>query len=150
MKTIIVDSETAMIDLGKKLGANLLPGDLLFLFGDLGAGKTTLTKGIAQGLGIDEVVTSPTFQLKKTYIGEYTLNHLDLYRLRSLFELDIIEPDELIEEGITIVEWGKMLLDKLQTDYLEVKIELLESGSRQVILIPRGARYQKLVAEIAI
>lgn len=150
METIICKSENHLIEIGKFLGERLKTGDLLFLFGDLGAGKTTLTKGIALGMGIDDVVTSPTFQLKKSYQGRYTLNHLDLYRIRSLFELEIIEPDELVEEGVTVVEWGKLLLDRLHTNYLEIRIEVdPESLDRKVTLIAHGERYQQISEGIA-
>jgi len=139
-----------MIRLGERLGNKLRTGDLLFLFGDLGAGKTTLTKGIAAGLGVEEPVTSPTFQLKKTYYGEnIVLNHLDLYRLESPMELEILEPDALLDEGVTVVEWGKLLKDRLQTDCLEIRITLeTETGGRKVTMIPFGDRYCRLLEEL--
>lgn len=149
MQTIMIQSEQEMIKLGIVLGEQLKAGDLLFLFGDLGAGKTTFTKGIAIGMGVGEMVNSPTFQLKKTYHGRETLNHLDLYRLNSLIELEIIEPDELVEDGVTVVEWGKLLLERLQTDYLEVRFEVdSESNSRSICFRPYGDRYRHLVEEL--
>lgn len=148
MKIFMIESAKQLINLGESLGKLMEPGDLLFLFGELGAGKTTLTKGIAKGLGVADPITSPTFQLKKTYQGRTVFNHLDLYRLRSLLELDIIEPDELVEEGVTVVEWGRLLLDKLQPDFLEIQIDIgADPLKREVIFKPHGLRYRKLLEE---
>jgi tRNA threonylcarbamoyladenosine biosynthesis protein TsaE len=106
MKVLEIRSEHEMLQLGSYIGERLKTGDLLFLSGDLGAGKTTLTKGIAKSLAINQEITSPTFQLKKSYQGRCLLNHLDLYRLQNEAELDILEPEELTEIGITVIEWG--------------------------------------------
>ena len=84
MKELQIRSEQAMIELGELLGKRVVPGDLLFLSGDLGAGKTTLVKGIAKGMGISATITSPTFQLIKTYYGKYRLNHLDLTAIATI------------------------------------------------------------------
>jgi tRNA threonylcarbamoyladenosine biosynthesis protein TsaE len=141
-----INSESEMIRLGELLGLQSGPGDLLFLFGDLGAGKTTLTKGIARGLEVGEVVSSPTFQLVKRYQGRYTLNHLDLYRLNHPEELDVFEPEAMVEEGVTVVEWGSLLLDRLQQDHLEVEIRYHSGGrGRTVLLKAFGSRYQQWV-----
>ena len=144
-----VATESEMIRLGELLGARLQPGNLLFLFGDLGAGKTTLTKGIAQGLGIVEPITSPTFQLVKTYSGRYTLNHLDLYRLEDPVELQVLDPAALVEEGVTVVEWGELLLKWLQPEYLEVVIHLQPGQHcRQVVLRAQGGIYERVIEGI--
>lgn len=144
-----VTTESEMIRLGELLGARLQPGNLLFLFGDLGAGKTTLTKGIAQGLGIVEPITSPTFQLVKTYSGRYTLNHLDLYRLEEPDELKVLDPASLVEEGVTVVEWGELLLKWLQPEYLEVIIHLQPGQHcRQVIFRAQGEIYERVIEGI--
>jgi tRNA threonylcarbamoyladenosine biosynthesis protein TsaE len=147
MQTVImVQSEAAMLLLGEFLGRQAQPGDLLFLFGDLGAGKTTLTKGIARGLAITDPVTSPTFQLVKSYQGSQCLNHLDLYRLKSLAELDVFDPEALVEEGITVVEWGTLLLERLQPEYLEVALQQIPGELiRQVSITPHGGRYHRFV-----
>jgi tRNA threonylcarbamoyladenosine biosynthesis protein TsaE len=150
MQTMIrVQSEAAMLRLGEILGRQAQPGDLLFLFGDLGAGKTTLTQGIARGLGIAEPVTSPTFQLVKSYQGELCLNHLDLYRLKNREELEVFDPEALVEEGVTVVEWGALLLERLQPDYLEVKLHRMPGElSRQAEVIPHGERYLRFVEAV--
>jgi tRNA threonylcarbamoyladenosine biosynthesis protein TsaE len=133
-----------MLRLGEILGRLARPGDLLFLFGALGAGKTTLTKGIARGLAVADLVTSPTFQLAKRYQGRLCLNHLDLYRLQSPAELDVFEPEALMEEGVTVVEWGNLLLERLQPEYLEVALRQ-EAGQliRQAVIAPHGERYRR-------
>lgn len=146
---INVESEFEMISLGELLGRQLQPGNLLFLFGDLGVGKTTLTKGIARGLGIEEPITSPTFQLIKSYQGRCPFNHLDLYRLQNSAELSVLDPEELVEEGVTVVEWGKLLLERLQPEYLEVEIaQRPGSLKREVRLRSQGAWYDRLLEGI--
>lgn len=148
MRTLVIDSEEEMLRLGKLLGKHAGPGDFFFLSGDLGVGKTTLTKGIGLGLEVDEAITSPTFQLKKSYQGRYLLNHLDLYRLKNESELDILEPGEL-EEGVTVVEWGDLLLKWLHHDYLEVKIEFTpDYPKRKIIITPHGRRYLRFIEEV--
>jgi tRNA threonylcarbamoyladenosine biosynthesis protein TsaE len=149
MKQIRIRSEQAMIELGKLFGERIMPGDLLFLSGDLGAGKTTLVKGIAKGMGINATITSPTFQLIKTYYGKYRLNHLDLYRLNNEAETEILEPDELVAEGIAVIEWGDFLKGRFFDEYLEIRIEYDEAiDTRKVTLRPIGLRYQQMVKEI--
>ncbi len=149
MKMWSVDSEQAMTELGERLGERLRPGDLLFLSGDLGAGKTTLTQGIARGLGVTAAVTSPTFQLRKTYSGRWPLNHLDLYRLEKPEELEVLEPDELIEAGVTVVEWGDLLKRLFPHQHLEIAIEYGPGeGQRLVTFRPDGRRFEALVEEL--
>lgn len=150
MKELLIRSEQAMIELGELLGKRVVPGDLLFLSGDLGAGKTTLVKGIAKGMGIGATVTSPTFQLIKTYHGKYRLNHLDLYRVNDVSETEILEPEELVADGVTVIEWGLFLKDSLFDEYLEIKIDYGEAiDIRKVTLRPVGLRYQQMVEELS-
>lgn len=150
MKELLIRSEQAMIELGELLGKRVVPGDLLFLSGDLGAGKTTLVKGIAKGMGIGATVTSPTFQLIKTYYGKYRLNHLDLYRVNDVSETEILEPEELVADGVTVIEWGLFLKDSLFDEYLEIKIDYGEAiDIRKVTLRPVGLRYQQMVEELS-
>jgi len=99
--------------LGEELAANLAPGDLLLLAGELGAGKTTFVRGLARGLGSSGAVQSPTFQLVRVYPGRIQLAHVDLYRLESGAELADLGLDDLLEQGIVAVEWG----DRLHLDY---------------------------------
>jgi tRNA threonylcarbamoyladenosine biosynthesis protein TsaE len=151
MKLLEIHSVYEMVHLGKCLGERLKTGDLLFLSGELGAGKTTLVKGIAEGLEIKDDITSPTFQIQKSYQGRFSLYHLDLYRLKNPSELDIIEPEEFIYNGITLVEWGDLLRDKLCQDYLEIMIEYTGNvNERTVSFYPNGIRYKSMIEGLTI
>ena len=101
--------------LGKELAKNLKPGDIILLFGDLGAGKTTLTQGLCIGLGINKqaYVSSPTFTLLNQYEGTHAINHIDLYRLDTIAQIEALGIEEnLFSEDISIIEWSeKLFLD---------------------------------------
>jgi tRNA threonylcarbamoyladenosine biosynthesis protein TsaE len=110
---------------GKRLGAVLRAGDLVVLTGDLGAGKTTLTQGIAEGLGVRGPVTSPTFVIARVHpslVGGPALVHVDAYRLGGLAELDDLDLDTSLEDSVTIVEWGHGLAEGLSEDRLEITL----------------------------
>ncbi|MCL6588744.1 MAG: tRNA (adenosine(37)-N6)-threonylcarbamoyltransferase complex ATPase subunit type 1 TsaE [Firmicutes bacterium] len=145
MENIVIYSECDMLNLGYLLGELAKPGDLLFLFGELGAGKTTLTKGIAQGMGVSDLITSPTFQIQKNYQGRYPLCHLDLYRLQNPAELDVLDLDEILDQGVAVVEWGGLLRRRLQSSHLEIKIDFIPPNinARSVSIIPHGPEYNR-------
>lgn len=129
--------------LGKKIGRHLKAGDIIFLFGDLGAGKTTLTQGIAQGLGVtpEEYVRSPSFTLVNEYRGKTPVFHIDLYRIDSFPELENLGLEEVFSsEGISIVEWAEKLFSRedpatpplLAIDrWIEIHISIEEGESRK-------------------
>jgi tRNA threonylcarbamoyladenosine biosynthesis protein TsaE len=94
---------------GERLGAQLVRGDMLLLVGEMGAGKTTLVRGIARGMGLDADVMSPTFQLVRLYRGRLPLAHVDVYRLAGTGEIAELGLDELLDEGVVVVEWGDRL-----------------------------------------
>ncbi len=101
-------------------------GDLLILTGDLGAGKTRFTQGLGQGLGVEQRITSPTFTLANRYDGRVLLHHLDVYRLDSVAEtLDLDLPD-LLESGVTVIEWGDQISEVLPADRLVVTLRYPE------------------------
>lgn len=110
-------------ELAKVIGEVALPGDNLVLTGDLGAGKTTLTKGIARGLGIEQIIKSPTYTIIREYDqGRLPLYHMDIYRVAaSGADLGL---DEYFEgEGLSVIEWGNLLEEALPEDYLELILE---------------------------
>ena len=127
---------------GARLGALLKAGDLLLLTGELGAGKTTLTQGIADGLGVRGPITSPTFVIARVHpslVGGPNLVHLDAYRLGGLAELEDLDLDASLEEAVTVVEWGHGVAEQLSEDYLEVTLSGHET--RTVGLVGHGARW---------
>lgn len=98
-------------------------GDLVLLVGDLGAGKTAFTQGFAAALGIEEAITSPTFTLVRSYKGRVKLHHLDVYRLENVQEAEDLGLGELMEDGVTLIEWGDTIAPALPADYLELRFE---------------------------
>lgn len=134
-RTEIIESSDAMQQLGRELAANLRIGDVLMLHGDLGAGKTTLTQGVAQGLGIEGPVQSPTFTLVREHKADaMQLYHLDLYRLDDPDELEDIGYEVYINppDGVSIIEWPERAGDWLPDRFLLVQIEHLGGDRRSV------------------
>lgn len=130
--------------LGVTLTPALLPGDVLSLSGELGAGKTTFAQGVGVGLGISEWVTSPTFIIVKEYLGgKFPLFHVDLYRLDRVQEVIDLGLDELFEPiGIVVVEWGDVVEPLLPPDHLVVDLRHSSDESvRKVMLSPRGSEW---------
>lgn len=128
---------------GQALGRLCQPNQVLVLTGELGAGKTTLTKGIAKGLGIDQMIKSPTYTIVREYEGRLPLYHLDVYRIGD--DPDSIDLDDfLYGDGVTVIEWGRLLSADLLDDYLEVTIRLAGEG-RQLELVAFGAQSQALL-----
>ena len=130
--------------LGQRLAKRLLPGDVIAYFGDLGAGKTAFTRGIAEGLGVSEQVTSPTYTIVNEYLtGRIPLFHFDMYRLGSSDELfDIGWEDYLARGGVCAVEWSENVEDALR-DAIHITIEKdpLEPDTRR-ITIEGGSRFE--------
>ena len=124
--TVVVPGRDAMEDLGRRLAVLLRAGDLVVLDGDLGAGKTTLTRGIGAGLRVRGAVTSPTFVIARVHpstVGGPDLVHVDAYRLGGLAEVDDLDLDASLAESVTVVEWGSGRVEALSADRLEVRIE---------------------------
>ena len=124
---VTVPAAADMLALGWRLAAVLLPGDLVVLSGDLGAGKTTLVQGIGAGLGVRGPITSPTFVIARVHpslSGGPALVHADAYRLGSPAEVDDLDLDASLETSVTVVEWGGGLVEGLAPDRLDVSIAL--------------------------
>ncbi|CAM3257610.1 tRNA (adenosine(37)-N6)-threonylcarbamoyltransferase complex ATPase subunit type 1 TsaE [Lactiplantibacillus plajomi] len=151
MQSMTVTSPAETMQLGQQLAKLVQPGDLILLDGDLGAGKTTFTKGLAAGLGIDRNVKSPTFTLIREYQqGRLPLYHMDVYRLEDGGAEDLGLEEYFDGDGVSVVEWSQFIADILPSDYL--RIGLSRSGTdddqRTITLTPKGARYQQLVAQL--
>lgn len=141
-RTVGVEQTRAM---GAAIASLVRPGDLLLLAGDLGAGKTAFTQGFARGLGVQDRVVSPTFTLAREYDGsECKLHHLDVYRLDHLQEAIDLGISELIDDdgGITIIEWGDVVIPTLPADFLEIRIAFgFDDDERLFSLHPVGNRW---------
>jgi len=130
---ITTDSENETVVEGGKLGRTLKPGAVVALYGELGAGKTAFSRGIASGLGIKAGVTSPTFTIVNEYPGEIPLFHFDMYRLGSEEELfDIGWDDYLDRNGVCVVEWSEKVSGAFDTDTIKVKITTTGENSRRI------------------
>lgn len=144
--------------LGEALGACLEPGDVVVLSGDLGAGKTCLTAGVARGLGDFSPVTSPTFTIMCVHDeGRMPLYHFDLYRLEDAGQLDDVGIFDMLEgDGACLVEWGDLFSDELGDDRLDVTLLRDDAGglpgvepARLVRLTPHGNRARRLARAVA-
>lgn len=142
------NSEEETIKLGASISKFLKPGDLVLLYGDLGCGKTTLVKGIAQGLMVDPeiYVTSPSFSLVNIYNGKYTIYHIDLYRLESI-EIEELGIYEFLNEGIVVIEWADKLSHVITLDFLEFHFEVIDLNKRKILITGYG-EWQELLAKL--
>ena len=128
--------------IGVQLGQNAVAGDVILLTGELGAGKTTLTQGIAQGLGVEERPRSPTFVMATEYHGRLPLYHLDLYRIDNIAELDELGLEEyLSEDGVAVVEWADRASQAFPVECLWISLEPTDADTRQITLTANGERH---------
>lgn len=134
--------------LGERLAQKLCPGDVLLLLGDLGAGKSELTRGIARGLGIDSPIASPSFTILNVYEeGRVPLYHFDWYRLNDAEELYEMGMDEYLGgDGVAVVEWPSQCPEAIPETHLEVSILPVDDSTREITLTPRGA-FRPLILE---
>ena len=124
MNTIISNHEQKTYDLGYKLGTLLKKGDILCLTGDLGAGKTAMSKAIAKGLEVDEHVTSPTFAIIQEYMGRLPLYHFDVYRIGSVEEMEDLGYEEYFYgDGVCIIEWASIIEELIPKEHLWIDIK---------------------------
>ncbi len=141
MKKFITKNTEQTIELGKKIGSKLLAGDVILLVGDLSAGKTTITKGIGQALGVTKVINSPTFTIVKVYKGQIPLYHLDLYRLDGVNE--DFDLEEYFEgDGVAVVEWPTQASELLPKEYIKIELLRLDENEREISLTTVGKKYE--------
>lgn len=139
-------SEKDTIELAQNIESEKFPNMVICLQGDLGSGKTIFTKGFASSLGVEEAVTSPTFNIIKEYTsGEMDLYHMDVYRLDGKVD-DLGIEEYYTKNGIVIIEWSDMIKDYLPEERLEIKIKLSEEDedTRIIIITPYGREYEDL------
>ena len=135
--------------IGASLGRHVEAGDVLLLCGDLGAGKTCLTQGIAKGLGIEGYVRSPTFVLVSIHQGRLPLYHIDIYRLDNVAEvLDLGLEEYLAGDGVSVIEWADKALEVFPQSCLLVNLDFEGEKERLIRLEPRGERYERLVLQM--
>lgn len=133
-RTILAHTPVEMEEIGVELADELRDGMVVSLIGELGAGKTTLVKGIAKGLLITDLVVSPSYLIYRPYKGRLALHHLDAYRISSLAELAEVGLDQLIppENGVTVIEWPERIPEIAAVSDIVVRITPLDDGARRV------------------
>lgn len=146
-KSWITGSAEETQKIAERLAEVLMPGDLLTLEGDLGAGKTTFTKGLAKGLGVKRNVNSPTFTIVKQYKGRLPLYHMDVYRLEDSDE-DIGFSEYFDGEGVSVVEWAQFIEEYLPKERLEVTIRSIDEQTRNIEFHAIGDRYLNILNEM--
>lgn len=149
MIKIVTKTPQELEYIGKRMAQFFQPGDFLALEGDLGAGKTSLTKGIASGLGITEVVNSPTFTIIHEYeTGRMPLYHMDVYRIKQPEEMYELGYEEYFYgQGLTVVEWANQIASLLPEEYLQIEIHV-NAEERSLEFAPHGVRYEHLIEEL--
>lgn len=137
-------SEKETIEIAQNLESEKFPNMVICLEGDLGSGKTVFTKGFAQALGIEETLTSPTFNIIKEYPnGELPLYHMDVYRLDGKVD-DLGIEDYYTRGGVTIIEWSDMIKDYLPEERLDIKFKVIDEDTRTLTFIPHGRIYEDI------
>ncbi len=150
MKTIELASREATISLGEALGKQLTAGDVLVLDGDLGAGKTTFTKGLAKGLAIPDIIKSPTFTIIHEYHdGRLPLYHMDAYRLENGGGEDLGLEEYFDSDGVSVVEWAEFVEDELPDDFLAIHFKQTADENKRILEFdPHGNHFDQLVAAV--
>jgi tRNA threonylcarbamoyladenosine biosynthesis protein TsaE len=135
MKKFLTKSAEETVALGEKIGAFLVPNDVVGLFGPLGAGKTTLIQGIAKGLAVKDYVTSPTFIIINEYQGRFPLYHIDLYRLEENKEVEELGIEEYFYKGgICVIEWAEKLAELLPKHTETIELKIISEKEREICL----------------
>lgn len=141
----ITNTVEETIKLGIKIGKRLNPGDIVCIDGDLGSGKTHLTKGIALGLGIDDHITSPTFNIVNEYEGRLKFYHFDVYRVNDPDEIAAIGFDEYIfSDAASVIEWSDYISELIPEEHIQIRIANESETSRNISIQWFGKRYDYL------
>jgi len=151
MKTLklVTHSAEQTQKLGTSIGKLAEPGDIYLLIGQLGAGKTCLTQGIAYGLDIHEYTLSPSFVIMRELHGRLALYHMDFYRLDNIREIsDLGLDDYLYGKGVCVIEWANKGLTVLPEDHLIIKIDYLSGNERNFVIEPKGKRYVSMLKQL--
>ena len=144
--TTYSEHETAM--LAENIESEKFPNMVICLTGDLGSGKTVFVKAFANALGIEESVTSPTFNIIKEYLnGELPLYHMDVYRIDDVDE-DLGIEDYYDKDGVTLIEWADMIKDELPEERLEIKFKITGEEKRSLTITPYGSKYEDLCEDV--
>ncbi|MBO8157250.1 MAG: tRNA (adenosine(37)-N6)-threonylcarbamoyltransferase complex ATPase subunit type 1 TsaE [Bacillaceae bacterium] len=144
---IYTHSDKETMELSFRLAKFLQPGDVITLEGDLGAGKTTFTKGLAKGLNISRTVNSPTFTIIKEYDGDLPLYHMDVYRLEDSDE-DIGFDEYFHGDGVSVVEWPAFIQDFLPEERLDIEITYATDHERKLVFKPASKRFDQVCKEL--
>ncbi len=150
MFSVITSSPEQTWRTGELLGARLGAGDMVCLYGDLGAGKTSFTYGIALGLEVrEQYITSPTFTFVNEYRGRVPFYHIDLYRLKDPGELENIGFEDYIDsDGATVIEWAERAEEELPPERLSVYLSYVNETSREIGFLAEGERYERLLEDL--
>ena len=145
---ITTNKEEETIEIAQNIESEKFPNMVICLIGDLGSGKTIFTKGFAEALGIEENITSPTFNIIKEYnTEEMNLYHMDLYRLEG--DVRNLGLEEYFEkDGVVIIEWADMIEDYLPDERLEIKFKVVDEDTRVLIFKPYGTKYEEICEDI--
>ena len=145
---ITTKCEEETMEIAQNLESEKFSNMIICLIGDLGSGKTIFTKGFAMALGIEENITSPTFNIIKEYSGgEMNLYHMDLYRLNG--DIKNLGIEEYFEkDGVVIIEWADMIRDYLPEERLDIKFRVIDEDTRVLIFQPHGLKYEEICEEV--
>ena len=141
-------NEIDTMELAQNLESEKFPNMVICLDGELGSGKTVFVKGFASALGINDNITSPTFNLVKEYVtGELPLFHMDMYRVEENDNNIGIE-DYFVKNGVTIIEWSELIADLLPEERLNIKIKVIDENTRVMVLEPHGTIYEEICSSV--
>ncbi|MEN6372284.1 MAG: tRNA (adenosine(37)-N6)-threonylcarbamoyltransferase complex ATPase subunit type 1 TsaE [Armatimonadota bacterium] len=149
MFTVCTDNAEETIVFGESLGSRLGPGDVIALYGDLGAGKTTMTKGIALGAGVEAEIHSPTFTLIHEHAGRVPFYHVDLYRLSGDEDIEFLGLEEyLYGDGIVVIEWADRAPKLLPAEHIEINLGYAGDDRRKIQISATSERLNEIIESV--